>query len=363
ACAADGARVTVMSTDPAHSLSDSFGVALDSSLTEVAANVQATELDAMTRMEENWGEIRSYLRDVLRWAGVDEIEAEELSIIPGLEEIFALTDIVTFDRSGEVDVLIVDCAPTAETIRFLSLPDVLSWYMDRAFPLGRRLTATVGPVVQRLASIPVAGDHVFGAVERMYRELEAVRTLLRDGSRSTARLVVTPEKMVVAEARRTFTYLSLFGYRTDAVIANRILPDEVTDPWFDEWKRSQSHHLEEISEGFAPLRVLRAPLADREVVGVEALTALGTHLYREVAAAEVLIDGDAVRIDREGETFRVHLDLPFATKDNLQVSRSAAEVFVRVGPYRRSILLPESLRRRDIVRATLSEGRFTIVFE
>jgi len=361
-CSQAGLRTAVMSTDPAHSLADSFDVDLDGSLTEVAPRCWATQLDATERMETNWGEIRGYLRDVFDWAGLDEVEAEELSIIPGLDEIFALTDVTAFERAGDHDVLIVDCAPTAETIRFLSLPDILSWYMDRVFPMGRRLTQSLGPVVQRLAQVPVAGDEVFGAAERMYRQLDGVRDLLRDGDRSTVRLVVNPEKMVIAEARRTYTYLSLFGYRVDAVIANRILPEQVTDPWFSQWKDAQVRHLETIDEGFAPLPVLRAHLADAEVVGVDRLDELGASLYGDRQAHGVLIDRDPLRIERRGDELALSLDLPFATKADLDVSRSPEELFVRVGPYRRAVLLPDSLRRREVAGASLCDGVLDITF-
>ena len=359
---ASRARVAIMSTDPAHSLADSFDVTLDSSFTEVAPGVVATQMDATARMEENWGEIRSYLREVFEWAGLDEVEAEELSIVPGLEEIFALSDIMAVERSGDVDVLIVDCAPTAETIRFLSLPDVLSWYMDRAFPLGRRLTATLGPMVERLAAVPVANDGVFSAVERMYRQLDDVRTLLRDGERSSVRLVVNPERMVISEARRTYTYLSLFGYRTDAVVVNRLFPDAITDPWFDHWKDLQAAHLAEVIEGFDPVPVLRAHLADSEVVGVERLTALGEELYRDHDAAAVLLHHDPMRIERTDGGFVLTLDLPFASRETLEVTRTPSELFCKVGPYRRSVLLPDSLRRLEIVRAGLKDGRLRVRF-
>lgn len=360
---ASTARVAIMSTDPAHSLADSFDCDLDSSFAEVAPGVVATQMDATARMEENWGEIRSYLREVFQWAGLDEIEAEELSIIPGLEEIFALSDITAIERSGEFDVLIVDCAPTAETIRFLSLPDVLSWYMDRAFPLSRRLTATLGPVVEKLAAVPVAGDHVFGAVERMYRQLDDVRALLRDGERSSVRLVVNPERMVIAEARRTYTYLSLFGYRTDAVVVNRLFPEAITDPWFDRWKDLQATHLAEVLEGFDPVPVLRAHLADTEVVGVERLAALGAELYADHEASAVLLHDDPMRIERTPQGFVLTLDLPFASRDNLEITRTPTELFCKVGPYRRSVLLPDSLRRLEIVRAGLKHGRLSVRFE
>ena len=362
-CAQAGLRTAIMSTDPAHSLADSFDVDLDGELTEVAPKCWATQLDATERMETNWGEIRGYLRDVFDWAGLDEVEAEELSIVPGLEEIFALTDITTFARSGDHDVLIVDCAPTAETIRFLLLPDVLSWYMDRVFPVGRRLTQSLGPVVQRLAHVPVAGDQVFGAAERMYQQLDGVRELLRDGERSTVRLVVNPEKMVIAEARRTYTYLSLFGYRVDAVVANRLLPDHIGDPWFSQWKASQVRHLESIDEGFAPLPVLRAELADAEVVGIDRLDEFGASLYGDRRADDVLVDRDPLRIERHGDHMVMSLDLPFATKQELEVTRSPDELFVRVGPYRRAVLLPDSLRRREVAGASLLDGVLDVTFQ
>jgi arsenite/tail-anchored protein-transporting ATPase len=232
AAANDGLRTAIMSTDPAHSLADSFGVELGDELVEVAPKCFAQQLDAQARMESSWGEIRDYLRGVFDWAGLDDVEAEELSVVPGLDEVFALGDIKTHAESGEWDVLVVDCAPTAETIRLLSLPDILAWYMERVFPMGRRMNRMIGPVLSRVTNLPVAGDEVFGASRRFYDRLDGVKELLADASVTSVRLVVNPERMVIAEARRTYTYLSLFGYRVDAVVANRLLPDEITDPWF-----------------------------------------------------------------------------------------------------------------------------------
>ena len=280
ACSRSGLRTAIMSTDPAHSLGDAFDRELGDELTEVAPKCFAQQLDAQLRMESSWAEIREYLRAVFDWAGLEGIEAEELSVLPGLDEIFALSDIKSFAQDGSWDALVVDCAPTAETIRLLSLPDVIGWYMERIFPLGRRLTRLAGPVVSRIAGgVPVAGDEVFGATERFYERLEGVKELLTDVDRASVRLVVNPERMVIAEARRTYTYLSLFGYRVDAVIANRLLPDDVVDPWFAHWKELQAEHMVAIEEGFAPTPILRARLADREVVGLEALDDLATEIY------------------------------------------------------------------------------------
>src|SRR3954466_4918778 len=309
-CADAGLRTLVMSTDPAHSLADAFGVELGTHATEITPGLWGEQLDAQERMEESWGEIQAYLMQVFDWAGVDAIEAEELAVLPGLDEVFSLSDIKSHAASGQWDVLVVDCAPTAETIRFLSLPDILSWYMERLFPVGRRVNRIGAPVLRRVTALPVAGDEVFGATRRFYDRLDGVREILTDPARTTVRLVVNPERMVIAEARRTYTYLSLFGYRVDAVIANRLLPDAVTDPWFKAWKETHAEHLSAIEEGFAPLPVLRAELAAEELVGLERLRAFGRTLYDGLEPAGILYDGEPLRIERRGDNHVLSLELP-----------------------------------------------------
>src|SRR3954467_11721597 len=209
--------------------------------------------------------------ELFNWAGLDAIEAEELAVFPGLDEVFSLSDIKTHAGSGEWDVLVVDCAPTAETIRFLSLPDILAWYMERLFPVSRRVNKAVAPVLKRVTSLPVAGDPVFAAGRRFYDRLEGVREILTDPAVTSVRLVVNPERMVIAEARRTYTYLSLFGYRVDAVVVNRIIPDSVTDPYFLKWKDIRGEPPQPARESFEPLPILTARLFDREMVGIPLL--------------------------------------------------------------------------------------------
>jgi arsenite-transporting ATPase len=361
-CADQGLRTVVLSTDPAHSLADAFDAPLGTDPTPIAANLSGVQLDAQDRMEESWGEIKAYLMEVFDWAGVDAIEAEELAVFPGLDEIFSLSDIKSFARSDDWDVVVVDCAPTAETIRLLSLPDILSWYMDRVFPMGRRVNRLVGPVLKKVTSLPVANDEVFGATRRFYERLDGVKEVLADRETSSVRLVVNPEKVVIAEARRTYTYLSLFGYRVDAVIANRLLPADVTDPWFDQWKELQRGHLETIDEGFAPLPVLRAELAGDELVGLDRLRSFGDALYREHDVAAVLHQGEPLQVTREGDDFVLVQELPFAASDDLELGRLGDELLVRVGPYRRSLLLPDSLRQRQVVDASLDGGVLRVVF-
>jgi arsenite-transporting ATPase len=361
-CADRGLRTLVLSTDPAHSLADAFDAYLGSTPTPVAERLHGQQLDATERLEETWADVQQYVMEVLDWVGVEAIEAEELSVIPGLDEVFSLADIKSFAGSGEYDVIIVDCAPTAETIRFLSLPDILSWYMDRIFPVERRLAKVVRPVINRVTKLPVANDDVFSAIRRFYDRLDGVRELLTDGDVSSVRLVVNPERMVIAEARRTATYLALFGYHVDAVVANRLLPDEVNDPWFDAWKATHAEHLGAIEDGFAPLPVLKAELAREELIGLDMLRGFGDLLYGETEAHGRFHRGEPVRIKARGTTRVLSLDLPFADKDDLELARRDGELLVRVGPHRRAIVLPDSLRKREVGRAKMVDDRLEISF-
>jgi arsenite-transporting ATPase len=361
-CAGSGLRTLVLSTDSAHSLADVFDLRLDAEPRQVSDGLWAQQLDSTERLEEAWGDIQNYLRELFGWAGVDSVEAEELSVLPGLEELFALSDIKGQADSGEWDVAVVDCAPTAETIRLLSLPEVLAWYMDRVFPVERRVVQAVRPVLAHLTTLPIAGDHVFAAGKRLYDGLEGVRELLTDDVRTSIRLVVNPERMVIAEARRTATYLSLFGYRVDAVIANRLLPDAVSDPWFKAWKEAHSEHLRAIDDGFAPLPVLRADLAPDEPIGLERLQGFGGTLYGDLDPTGVLHRGEPMRVERRGEHLVLCLALPFADRDELEVGRREGELLVRVGPHRRAIILPDSLRRRQVAGASLSGVWLEVIF-
>ena len=218
------------------------------------------------------------------------------------------------------------------------------------------------PFLSRVTSVPVAGDAVFDATRRFYARLDGVRELLTDGERASVRLVVNPERMVIAEARRTYTYLSLFGYHVDAVIANRLLPDAVTDPWFKAWKEAHAEHLSTIEAGFAPLPVLRAELAEHELVGVDRLRAFADALYGDVDPASVLHDGEPVTVERRGTDSVLSIELPFTERDDLELGRHDGELLVRVGPYRRALVLPDSLKRREVAGARMVDGRLEVTF-
>jgi arsenite-transporting ATPase len=360
--AAAGHRTLVMSTDPAHSLADSFDIPLTSRAQELAPNLWAEQIDAQERLESNWRDIQEFVVSFLNWAGVDAVEAEELSVIPGLDEIFSLTDVKHHVDSGRYDLLVVDCAPTAETLRLLSLPEAMNWYIERIFPVERRVVKTIRPLLTRLTSMPIADDRIFAAVERLHRNLDGVRQLLTNDRMSSVRLVLNPEKMVIAEAKRTYTYLSLFGYRVDAVVVNRIIPDEVEDPYFGKWKDIQAEHLETVKESFQPVPILTARLFDREMVGLDLLAEMGEEVYGERDATDILHRDEPLRVRKRGTSYVLSLRLPFSEKAEIEVFRKADELFVRVGSYKRNLVLPQTLQRLEVKEAGFVEDRLEIRF-
>ena len=357
-----GHRTLVMSTDPAHSLADSFDVEIGDDATVIAPKLWAEQIDAQQRLEANWREIQEYVIALMNWAGVETIQAEELSVIPGLDEIFSLIDVKRHVDEGRWDLLVVDCAPTAETLRLLSLPEIMNWYMERIFPVERRVVRGVRPLVSKMTSVPIMGDRFFGAVERLHRNLEAVRRILSDEHTSSVRLVVNLEKMVIAEARRTYTYLGLFGYRVDAVIVNRIIPETVTDPYFGKWKEIQAEHLQTVRESFEPVPILTAKLFDREMVGMDLLDQMGDEVYKGRQVTDVLYRDDPIRVRKRGAGFLLTMRLPFVSRDDMDIHRRGDELFVRVGTYKRNLILPQTLQRLEVRGANFVGDHLEIGF-
>jgi arsenite-transporting ATPase len=357
-----GYRTLVMSTDPAHSLSDAFQLPLGDRPTPVTDMLDGQQMESQTRLEESWGNVRDYLTDLFDWSGLRGIEAEELSVIPGMDELFALAEVREHVRVDHYDLLVVDCAPTAETLRLLSLPEAVSWYMEKIFPLGRKVAKVVRPVLSRVTSMPIADDKVAESAESFYQRLEGIREILSDPEITSTRLVMNPEKMVIAEARRTYTYLGLFGYTVDAAIVNRILPDLITDPYFSRWKEIQESHLADVDEGFADVAVLRLRLFDEEMVGVERLRAVGSELYGESDPAGRLSQGRPFRVEDEDEAVALVIAVPFVEKGEIDVLRHGDELILSVGSYRRAFVLPDSLKRRQVTRAHLADGELRVSF-
>jgi arsenite-transporting ATPase len=357
-----GYRTLVMSTDPAHSLADAFQLEFGDDPSLVTPQLAAQQINSQQRLEDSWGEVRDALTDWFDWSGLKGIEAEELTVFPGMEEIFSLVSVRDHVRSGKYDLIVVDCAPTAETLRLLSLPEVLSWYMEKMFPIGRRVAKVVRPVLSKVTTMPVADDKVFEAVARFYDRLDGIREILSDPDVTSARLVLNPEKMVIEEARRTYTYLGLFGYSVDAAIVNRVLPDTVTDSYFSRWREIQKKHLASVEEGFGDVDIRHLRLFGEEMVGIDRLRTVGEELFGDKDPTMRLSEGRPFRVEDVGDEVVFIVSVPFAERGDVDVMRHGNDLILTVGPYRRSILLPDSLGRRHVRRAQLLEGELRITF-
>jgi arsenite/tail-anchored protein-transporting ATPase len=357
-----GHRTLVTSTDPAHSLSDALGVALGSDPGEVVRNLDGQQIDTQRQLDRYWGSIRRQLMDVLDWGGAGGIEAEEFLVFPGMDELFALLEVNRHARSGAYDVIVVDCAPTAETLRLLSLPEVLSWYFEKVMPTERRLMKAARPILSRLTDLPLPQDEVFTTAQSVFESIEGVKELMSNPAVTSARLVVNPEKMVIDEARRTYSYLGLFGYGVDGVVVNRVLPEEVADPYFERWRAIQKGHLDTVEDAFAEVPRLRLRLFDDEMVGVDRLRYMSGELYGHL---DPIFDFSATQpfriLDDDGGV-TMEVDIPFVDKSDLDVYRHGHEIYIQVGPYRRSFILPDALHRREVTRARLDGGTLRVSF-
>ncbi len=359
--ARSGQRTLVVSTDAAHSLGDAFGVRVGSEPEEVEPGLWVHQVDAQRRFERSWGEIQGYLMSVLDAAGVDPITAEELTVIPGAEEVLALLELRHHALSGRWDVIIVDCAPTAETLRLLALPEALGWYMTRVFGVQRRMVRALRPVLTRAAGVPMPEDSVFEAIERLHRDLEEVQQILTEKD-ATVRLVLTPEAVVVAEARRSLTTLSLYGYRVDGVIANRVFPDGDGDAWRERWVAAQQGVLAEIEQSFAELPIWRSAYSAGEPVGVEDLAAFAEAAYDGADPLAPPTGEGPMTISRTSTGAVLRIALPFAEKKDVDLARHGDELVVTVGSYRRLLALPTALRRHTVTAARVEDGALQVRF-
>jgi arsenite/tail-anchored protein-transporting ATPase len=362
--AARGRKTLVLSTDPAHSLADAFGVPLGAAPTEVDAGLYGMQVDAQAAFERTWRDIQAYLVDVLARAGVDSLQAEELTVLPGAEEVLALLALREQVASGLWDCVVVDCAPTGETLRLLALPDALSWYVEKVFPAQRRALRAVRPLLHRVSGPVVPQEDVFDAVERLHGQLLDVRALLT-AAQTSVRLVLTPEAVVVAEARRTLTSLALYGYRVDGLLANRVFPGgDGADAWRDGWVAAQAEQLDVVRRDAPSLPLRLSPYLPAEPVGLPALVCLGEALYgSDDPAAAAQEARDLLGVERTADGFALSLALPLARLEDVSLARAGDELVVTVGGHRRVLALPSALRRCDVVGATLADGRLRIRFE
>jgi arsenite-transporting ATPase len=362
-CARSGLKTIVLSTDPAHSLSDSLEAELGSEPTPCGDLLWGQEVQAQDEMERHWEAVQEWLSELLAQHGVDRISAEELTVPPGMDELFSLLQIKRHHDDGDFDAIIVDCAPTGETLRLLSFPDVCTWWLEKVFPWERRLMAAARPFARTMLDIPLPTEAVMDDVQRLARNLVEMNTILRDRSTTTIRLVMNPDRMVVREAMRTFTYLNLYGYLTDAVVVNRIFPDDVEGGYFAGWAETHKQQMELVRSAFSPVPILTAPYFEQEVIGPEMLDRLGGVIFDDLDASAVLFEELTQELVTDNGTARLRLAIPFAEKADIGLKKIGMEVVVRVGAQKRTIVLPQALSAYRPSGARFEDGALNVTFE
>jgi arsenite-transporting ATPase len=356
-----GKRTLIMSVDPAHSLADSFniGSGLFHSTTADAhtltTNLDIQEVNIQREIKRHWVQISSYISSILRTSGITGVEAEELAIFPGMEELSAMMYVNQYRRANQYDVIILDCAPTAESMRFVSLPTTLDWYVKHVFPYQRNIMKVVRPIANRISPVELPPDTYFGNMLDLFNKLEGIDVLLEDPQITSVRLVTNAERMVLRETQRAYVYFSLHGLTVDQILVNRVLPASISDAFFHEWRESQQQTLQEMDSYFAPLQPKRIPLFNHEVVGLDRLRDLSRVLYAEGEDPSVVTSAERpYRFEKVDGRYEVHLTLPFATKAEIGLFKKADELVVEIGTLRRHIGLPTSM-------AALSPGRARLV--
>ncbi len=387
-CASSGKRTLVLSTDPAHSLADSLECEIGSEPTAVELPLTAAadgtpllfalQIDAQLEMSRHWSAVQDWLGRLLTERGIDQISADELTVPPGMDELFSLLRLQEQHQSEAWDVIIVDCAPTGETLRLLSFPDIAQWWLDKIFPMQRTLLAAAAPLARTMLDIRLPDETALQDVERLSRNLIKMHEILRDTEHTTIRLVMNPDRMVIGEAMRTFTYLNLYGYLTDAVVVNRVFPDDV-GAYFERWRGLQEQQLQLVREGFSPVPVLTAPYFDEEVIGVPMLQRLGSELFGEPAAVAgskagnskdsdasapdaILYSTITQQLTSDAETAMLRLTIPFARKDQIGLRQIGAELVVSAAGQRRTIMLPPALAAYQPQSARYEDGALEISF-
>ena len=362
-----GYRTLVMSIDPAHSLADSFDLDTDLFHSQTADplainnRLSILELNIQKEVKRHWQEISSYVISVLRTTGISEVEAEELAILPGMEELSAMMYINQYRRENRYDVVVLDAAPTAESMRFISMPTTLDWYMKHIFPFQRNLLKAVRPIANRVAPFELPTDNYFANIRALFDKLEGVNEIMEDPNTTSVRLVTNPEKMVLRETQRAFVYFSLHGLTVDTVIVNRVLPHEVKDTWFSEWHSSQEKVQRELEEYFAPVRVRRVPLFAHEVLGQQRLQEVAKVLYAEGEDPSAVTQTEKpYTFEKRNGRYEIRLRVPFATKSEIGLFKKGDELVVEIGTLRRHIGLPRSMATLVPARARLESRVLTV---
>ncbi|MBI4862138.1 MAG: ArsA family ATPase [Candidatus Riflebacteria bacterium] len=368
ALARRGYRTLVMSLDPAHSLSDAFdleGSLVDhyaGTVVKVDQRLSIQEVDVVEEVHRHWKEIHSYLALLLSVSGLDEVLADELAILPGMEEASCLLYINQYVHRKTFDCIVLDCAPTGESLRFISLPSILRWYMDKLYRLERNVAKVARPILRRLTNVPLPGDEYFDNLKELFGKLDGVDRVLANPKVCSVRLVTNPEKMVVRETQRAYVYFCMYGLLVDGIIINRILPGDLKERFFDGWKRTQRRSIGEIEDSFAPVPILPLALRDDEVLGVEALSKLADALYGRTDPASFLFESKPLVFKKRRGVLTMTLTLPFLTAGDVDLKRVEDQLLIRIGSFRRSVALPRGVSPSAAMSVSLEGQELTIRF-
>ena len=361
-CAEIGHSTLILSTDSAHSLADSFDQEIGDEVTPIVENLSGEEINVNHEIKKNWEPIQTFLGQFLRHQGFEDVIADELAVLPGMEEVFSLLELKNHYLNNHFEVIIVDCAPTGDTIRLLSVPDIANWYIEKIFNIHRTIFKAARPVAKYFVDMPLPTDDVFHCTEGLYRNLIGMKEILSDREISSLRMVVNPEKMVIKEAQRAYTFINLFGFSADAVIVNRILPEEIQDPYYVKWKELQGTYLKEVEDSFQPLPIFTSRLWDQEVVGLNCLSQMAREIYGDQDPATLFFQEKPIEIVGSEGGYSLLVRLPFATRELLDMWVKGDELVIKFKNYKRNIFLPRMLSRLKLKGAKLEDKVLNVRF-
>ncbi|HWT27575.1 MAG TPA: TRC40/GET3/ArsA family transport-energizing ATPase [Mobilitalea sp.] len=360
--ASQGLKTLVVSTDPAHSLGDSFDIKLSNEPINITENLWAQEIDAIHEVEEGWGKVQKYLTELFTSKAIKDITTQELTVFPGMEDLLSLLRILKYYKENTYDVIIIDCAPTGETLALLSFPEMLRWWMEKLFPIKKKAIKVAGPIASSILKIPMPSGQVLDEIDNMYYQLDDMKKLFSDRSITSIRIVVNPEKMVIKEAQRSFTYLNIYDFNVDAVIVNRVIPENVTDNYFKVWKDIQAKYKAEIVDSFTPIPIYYAPLFETEVVGLPILNRMADEIFKEEDPAAIKYNGRTQKVDKDGDDYILVIDMPFVEKEDLSLNQKGDQLIIKAGNIKRNITLPRTLLDYSIKKAKFEEETLKVWF-
>ncbi len=360
--AQQGLKTLVVSTDPAHSLGDSLELKLSNEPIEIRENLWAQEIDTVHEVEEGWGKIQKYLSELFMAKAIKDITTQELTVFPGMEDLLSLLRILKYYQEGRFDVIIIDSAPTGETLALLSFPELLRWWMEKLFPLKKKAVQIAGPIVGPILGIPMPSVQVLDEFDNMYDRLDEMKKIFSDRDVTSIRIVVNPEKMVISEAQRSFTYLNIYNFNVDAIVVNRVIPENVTDDYFKVWKEIQRRYKTEIIESFTPIPIFYAPLFESEVVGLAMLARMAEEMFHDEDPVAIQYNVRVQSVEKEGEDYILAVVMPFMEKNDLTLNQKGDQLIIKAGNIKRNITLARTLLSYSIAKATFEDGTLKIRF-